>query len=265
MNQLRLLPVLAVALAAAVCGAAEPASRPSEVDVRESPRPRIDPRADEALRKMSVALAGARSFSFRSVAAMEEPIATGQLAQFTRDTAITVRRPDSIVAESHQGDDVLVVCYQGTKLTVLSKTANTYASVEVPGRIDEMLDAVAEKHGLTLPLADLLFSDPYKVLTADALTGKYIGLHEVNAVSCHHLQFTQEIIDWQIWIDAGKEPVPRKFVIDYKSLPARPQFTALLSDWNLSAPAGDERFKLVLPKDAKKAELAQLLHAGPGE
>lgn len=55
-----------------------------------------------------------------------------------------------------------------------------------------------------------------------------------------------------------------KFVIDYKSLPERPQFTALLSDWNLSAPAGSEQFKPVLPGDAKKVELAQLLESEQG-
>jgi hypothetical protein len=252
MKRVRFGPVCAALVAAGVAsGCAEQAR--SCLD--------IDPRADEALRKMSAALGGARSFSFRSVSTMDEPIATGQLAQFTRQIRVAVCRPNEIMAESHQGDDVFAVCYRDTNLTVLDKTANTYASVQVPGRIDEMLDDVARKYGLTLPLADLLFSDPYKVLTADAHTGRYVGLHEVGGVKCHHLLFTQEIIDWQIWIDAGKEAVPREFAIDYKTLPERPQFTAVLSDWNLSAKAGDGQFRPVLPAGAKQVELAQLFEA----
>jgi len=225
----------------------------------------IDPRADEALHKMSAALGRARSFSFTSVATMDEPVATGQMAQFSREVRLAVRRPDRISARGSQDEDALLFWYENKNVTVLDRTANIYASIPVPGRIDAMLDDVANQHGLTLPLADLLFSDPYKVLTADAHTGRYVGLHEVNGVECHHLLFTQEAIDWQIWIDSGKEPVPRKLVIDYKSLPDRPQFTALLSEWNLSASVGDEQFKPVIPKDAKKVEIAQLLAAGQGE
>jgi hypothetical protein len=241
----------AVLAAGAVGGCAE----------QTRPRMDIDPRADDALHRMSAVLGRAQSFSFRSVATMEEPVDTGQMAQFIRETRILVRRPDRILAESHQGDDVWTVCYQGRSFTVLRKATNTYTSFQVPGRIDAMLDDVAEKHGLTFPLADLLFSDPYKVLTADAHMGRYVGLHEVEGVQCHHLLFTQEGIDWQIWIAAAQEPVPRKLVIDYKSRPGRPEFSAVLSDWNLSAPAAEEQFKSAVPKDAKKVELAQLREA----
>jgi hypothetical protein len=56
--------------------------------------------------------------------------------------------------------------------------------------------------------------------------------------------------------------VPRKLVIDCKGLPGRPQFAVVLSDWNLSARTRDEQFKAVLPKQAKKVEMAKLLEAG---
>jgi hypothetical protein len=225
----------------------------------------IEPRADEALRKMSAALGGARSFSFRAVATMDEAVAPGRTAQFSRETRIIVRRPDALFAQSQQGEDVVTLCYLGRNLTMFDKTPNTYAAAEVPSRIDAMLDDVAEKHGLTLPLADLLFADPYQMLTADAGAGRYVGVHEVDGIKCHHLLFTQEALDWQIWIAADQAPVPRKLVIDYKSLPERPQFTALLGDWNLSAPAPDERFKLTVPGNARKVEIEQLLAAGQGE
>jgi hypothetical protein len=229
----------------------------------EQSRPRVsmDPRAENALRKMSDALGKARSFSFQSAAAMDEFIATGQLAQFSRESRIVVRRPDRTFVESRRRDDVWFLWYRGCELTLLDTAAKTYACVKVPPRIEAMLDDVAQKHGLTLPLADLLFPDPYKVMTADAQTGRYLGLHDVSGVKCHHLLFTQAAVDWQIWIDAGAQPVPRKLVIDYKNLPGRPQFTAVLSDWNLSARAKDEQFKAVLPKEARKVEMARLLEA----
>ncbi len=252
MNAARVMRTAAMLMAVGILSGCSEQSR-SRVD--------IDAQADDALRKMSAAIGGARALSFRCVATMEEPVATGQMAQFTRENRIVVRRPDRIFAEAREGDDALSLWYDGRSVTILDRQANTYALLQVPGQIDAMLDEMANKHGLTLSLADLLFSDPYRVLTAEAQMGRYVGLHEADGVMCHHLLFTQENIDWQIWIEAGMKPVPRRFAIDYKSLPGRPSFSALLSDWNLSPAAGDELFKPAVPNDARKVELAQLSEA----
>jgi hypothetical protein len=220
---------------------------------------RIDPRAGETLRGMSDVLRSAGSLSFRATTTADELLASGRLAQFSRETRIVLRRPDRLFAEIHRGEDVWLIWYAGRNLTVLDRKANTYASVQVPGRIDDMLDFLADKYDLAMPLADLLFADPYKVLTAEVLTGQFVGIHEMNDAECTHLLFTQDNVDWQVWIAAGKSPLPKKVLIDYKNLSGRPQFAAVLSDWNLSAAAGDDQFKPTLPKEATKAELAQML------
>jgi hypothetical protein len=221
----------------------------------------IDPQADDALRRMGTTIGRAKAFSFTALATTDEPVDTGQLARFTRENHVVVRRPDRLRAEARQDEDALFFWYEGSRLTLLDRQSNTYAAFDVPGRIDAMLDEVAGRHGLTLPLADLLLTDPYHALTADAHMGRYIGLVEVDGSRCHHLLFTQELIDWQIWIDAGREAVPRRFVIDYKSLPGRPEFSAVFRDWNLSAPAPDDLFKAAVPKDARRVEIAQVAGA----
>jgi hypothetical protein len=256
MNRFVLRPAwLIVAAAAALGGCTAPASRP------ERPA-RIDPQADEALRRMSGVIAAARSFSLQSTSTMDEPLANGQLAEFTRETRVVVRRPDRLFAEVRRGDNHWLLWHAGGELTVLEKSDNVWASAAVPARIDDMLDELANKYGLTMPLADLLFTDPYQVLTADTLTGRFVGIHEVSGTPCCHLLFTQESVDWQIWIDTGKTPLPRKIVIDYKNLTGRPQFSGILSQWNLAPAAGDDLFRPAIPKDARKIEMAQLLSAG---
>lgn len=79
-----------------------------------------------------------------------------------------------------------------------------------------------------MPLADLLSSNPYEIFMADVLAGHYVGLHKVDVHECHHLAFEQDEIDWQIWIDAGDNPVPRKLVITYTTLPSHPQYIMTL-------------------------------------
>jgi len=222
----------------------------------------IDPRASAALRGMSRAIGGSQSFSFRAESAMDEPLgpqSPGQTAQYSRKARLVVHRPNRIFGEGEDGGEVFRFWYDAPNLTVLETPANMTSSVKVADRIDAMLDEVAEKYGLTVPLADFLFSDPYKVLTEAAHSGRYVGQDEVDGVMCDHLLFTEESIDWQIWIATTSPPVPRKFVIDYKAVPGRPQFTALLNDWNLSAAAGEDVFKPVIPNGAKTMELPKLL------
>jgi hypothetical protein len=223
---------------------------------------RIEPRADEALRRMSTALGDATSFSFRGITTMDEPLPDGQLGQFSRETKIVVRRPDRLFAEIQRSDKACFVWYMGTDLTILDQSNNTWASDQVLGRINDMLDDLARKYHLTMPLADLLFADPYKVLTANVLTGRFVGMDKAGGVECTHLLFTQDNVDWQIWIEAGQVPVPRKIVIDYKKRNGRPQFMAMLSDWNLSAAAGDDQFKPAVPEGARKVGMAELLKTG---
>ncbi len=263
-TRVRFTHTCAILLAAALlggCSTAEP--RPNAEPV--SAAPRIDSRADAALRRMSAALSAARSFSFRSTASMEEPLKSGQLATFTRETSVLVRRPDRIFAESHRGEDVWQLCYAGQSLTILNRRTGTYATAQVPGRIDEMLDEIAHKYELTMPLADLLFSDTYKVLTENVLTGSHVGLHEVDGSTCDHLLFTQRNVDWQIWIRAEGEPVPLKIVIDYRNRTDRPQFTATLKDWNLAAASADDQFTPALPEGAQMIEMSDLLKAAREE
>ena len=80
----------------------------------------------------------------------------------------------------------------------------------VPGTIDAMLEDLHERFDTHQTLADFLFSDPYKVFTEHVQSGTYVGLHYVGKTKCHHLAFRQKLLDWQIWIDAGDQPLPRK-------------------------------------------------------
>ena len=90
-------------------------------------------------------------------------------------------------------------------------------------------------------------------------SGEYLGVHQVSGVRCHHLVFSNPSIDWQIWIEADGQPVPRKFVISYKRTAGHPQFIAQMSDWNFSprlpestfnfkAPSGYELIKFYRPE-----------------
>ena len=130
----------------------------------------------------------------------------GQLRrQLTNVRRVAVERPNHVAADA-TGDTLnRASWYDGRTVTVLDKEHNVYATIEAPATIDATLDKLADEYGVVLPLADLLYADPYAVLMAGVTYGRYLGIHQAAGVACHHLAFSQDTIEWQIWIDAGEQ------------------------------------------------------------
>ena len=215
----------------------------------------IDPKADELLKKMTGALAAAQNFSFESHSIADQVMPNGQKVQYARNQTVAVRRPDKIRASVKGDTDDLEFVYDGKQVALLDPNANTYVTIDAKSSIDETMDLLATQHGMVIPLADLVFSDPYKALMERARSGIDVGVGYVFESKCRHLAFRTEAVDWQIWIDES-DSLPRKLVITYKDQPAHPQFTAFFSKWNLSAQTNDSDFTFTAPAGATKTDLS---------
>ena len=79
------------------------------------------------------------------------------------------------------------------------------------------------------------------------------------------MAFTQETIDWQVWVEDSGTPVPRKVVIVYKNVKSVPRFTAELSDWNFSPKLSKSLFEFTPPEGALKTDMAPLMTEPKGE
>ncbi len=227
--------------------------------------PSIEPKADEILQRMSQYLISARQFKFEAYKTVDVVLDSGQMIQLSDTTKITVSRPDKILAQSTGDTNNEHVWYDGKNLSVLSPEQNNYATVDVPNTIDEMMDYVVEKYGAAIPLADLVISDPYKSATQHVRSGTYLGLHYVRDLKCHHLAFRQEGFDWQVWIEVGDKPLPRKLVITYKELPGHPQFTAVFDKWDMSPRLSKNLFTFKVPRKAKRIEMEPLISRPAGD
>jgi hypothetical protein len=240
MNWPQYSTLLCVLLACAPVGAQQPA---------------IEPSADQALKEMSAKLAAARSFSFESHSIADQLEASGEKIQRARNQKILIRRPDHAAARIVGDSDDLQFAYDGKQVTLLNRGTNVYASTDAKPSIDDTLDMLASEYGLAMPLADLVFADPYKTLIEHVRSGRDLGDGYVFDTKCRHLAFRQEFVDWQIWIDQD-EKLPRKIVITYKEQPGHPEYTAFLSKWNLSSEAPDSAFELTPPAGATKTTFA---------
>ena len=222
----------------------------------------VEPRAEQELRKMGEYLAKLPHFALEAEETFDE-LPDGELRrQLTNVRRVAVERPNQLAADA-TGDTLnRAAWYDGKTVTVLDKEHNVYATIEAPATIDATFDKLQDEYGVVLPLADLLYADPYAVLRAGVSYGRYLGLHQAAGVACHHLAFSQETIEWQIWIDAGDKPLPRKLVISYVDEPGEPQYSAVIRRWNLDAKVPDGLFTFEAPEGAQKIDAQAMKRSG---
>ena len=214
----------------------------------------VDPRVDELVKQMSDLLASTKSFALEAEEIYDEVPQHLPRTQLTNLRHVALRRPDRMVGDA-SGDAInRSFWYDGKTLSFVDKEENTYATVPVPPTIDGTLDAIFERTGMVIPLADFVYEDVYARLMESVQRGVYLGIHHVGDVACHHLSFEQETIDWQLWIDAGELPLPRKLVIAYKTEDEVPQYAVTIGKWNLNADVPQELFRFEPPEGTERME-----------
>lgn len=215
----------------------------------------VSHRAERVLHSACEFLAHTPAFSFSAEIWREHVDEDGQKVQFSRTVTMDVKRPDRLRLEISSPLSARGFWYDGQTLTILDRKHNWYSTAAMPGSLDETADKVRDDLGIDLPLIDLALSDPYANAMAKVQKGKYFGLAPVLGVLCHHLAFTQDNVDWQIWVEDGPQPYIRKFVITQKNEPGAPEFTALITRWNVTDRIADSDFVFERPTGAAKIDM----------
>jgi hypothetical protein len=264
MTHSRLLIVLAaLALPVWACGRGTPPpsaaveAPPPPIETELAPGSRlIEPRVQELMRRMSDRLAQVPALALEAEEVYDDVPADRPRTQLTSVRRVAMRRPDRLVADAAGDAQNRALWYDGKTASSLDREQNVWTSGAVPPTVDGALDWVFDQTGTVVPLADFLYADVYDRMMSEVQRGVYLGVHEAAGVPCHHLSFEQATIDWQIWIDAGPEPLPRKLVIAYKTEDEVPQYSVTIRKWNVKADLPEALFRFVPPSGAKRVEIS---------
>ncbi len=217
----------------------------------------IEPQADKILQQMSNYLGGLDKFTISSHSTIETMLDSGQKIMLDHDNVSSVRRPDKFYS-SRLGDAVEQhFFYNGKTFTIYSQEHNYYATVPAPNTLSATLTMAISQFDLTAPGADLLYKDSYARLAKGLISGFYAGTALINGVECHHLAFRNAEVDWQIWIETGAKPLPRRYVITSRWITGSPQYAVNLN-WNTRPDLSDEMFNFAAPKNAEKIDILPL-------
>ena len=197
MTKSRILALLTVLMLGAAAGqllVGRPVARAA------SHKPAIDPDADKLLHEMSDYLASLQSFTVESSAVDEVVTTAGQKIQILTDSQVMVERPNQLRSEQIGAGKGMGFWYDGKNMTLICKETSTYSTLPAPATIDATIDKARKDFQIEAPGADLLYSNPYAILTEQVKTGKLIDKEIVNGVTANHLAFQGQEVDFQIWI-----------------------------------------------------------------
>jgi hypothetical protein len=218
----------------------------------------VDPAAQRLLKASTDFLAGKNKFSVETRNSLEVVLVSGQKIQFQHTARQSVQRPNKLKAE-RTGDLVdQVFYYDGKSLTLHNPGEKVYASVAAPGTLEEMLDFARVSLDIVAPAGDLVYRNAYDILMTDVTSGFVVGKAVVEGVRCDHLAFRAPHVDWQVWIQEGKEPLVRKLVITSRDVVNWPQFSVVATKWNLKPQFTDKTFSFSPPVGSKKVDFLPL-------
>jgi hypothetical protein len=218
----------------------------------------IDPQATKLLKASTDFLASQQRFSVEARNTLEVVLTSGQKIQFGHAARMSVQRPNKLRAD-RTGDLVeQSFFFDGKSLTLFNPAEKYYATVPAPGTLEEMLDLARTQLDIVAPAGDLIYKNAYDILMTDVTQGFVVGKGVVEGVRCDHLAFRAPHVDWQIWIQEGKEPLPRKLVITTRDVANAPQFSVVVTKWSLKPTFTAQTFSFSPPSGVKKIDFVPL-------
>jgi hypothetical protein len=212
----------------------------------------------QVLKAMSDYIASQKSISLTFDSDAEVITAEVEKIQFTSSGKVLLSRPDKLRVSRTGGYIDAEIIFDGKIVTALGKNINSFSQLESPGSIDELIARLRGMQVVSAPGADFLGTRVYDDLMAGVISAKHIGRGVIDGVECEHLAFRDLEIDWQLWVEVGARPIPRKYVITSKGVGAAPQYTLRIKDWKTDVPISAEAFAFTPPPGASKVALGDL-------
>ena len=217
--------------------------------------PLLDPLAMEKLKAFSDFMGGLKLFTFKVVGSFDEPEPSGVKIKRFLTIEAAVQRPDRLELHFAFDDGTeRKAWYKDAEIAFASVTDGTYARMPAPGTLDELFVHIEKELGFSPPLADFLVSDIYGAHAKDLLSAAYLGERAINDLRLDHISFESQGADWQIWLDAGPKPLPRRIQMEFVEAQTPVQYSIHFLEWNLEVVSTGKMFDFVAPPDWKEVE-----------
>ncbi|WP_165187100.1 DUF2092 domain-containing protein [Caulobacter soli] len=223
-----------------------------------SAAPSIDPVALKAGARMGAYLRSLQSFEVNSSAVLEEVVdEAGKKSTSAVSALYRVRRPDGFLIDMTTPAKARRFVYDGHAFTVFAPKVGYFATIAAPATIDETVKLIYEDYGVILPLADLFYWGTDAQPTDMVTSAKRLGEDKIAGVDTDHYAFAGPGMSWEVWIQRGDAPLPRRMRITTVDDPARPTYTADLT-WKTGVTFAPDTFTFKPATGAKPIAMARV-------
>lgn len=204
--------------------------------------------AQAVLDRMTNYLRGLQQFSVESRSSRDEVVEFGYKLQHNERVNLVVARPNQLRADVSGDLSNRSYVFDGAALMIYSADDQAYVRTKVASSLPQLLENLLAA-GIEMPLIDVLYQSVTGTLADAVRGGVLVGDSTIDGVACDQLAFRQADIDWQLWVEKGDRPLPRKILITTRHEVGEPQFQAVLT-WNTKPAIGPQTFAFAPPKEA---------------
>jgi clostripain len=185
---------------------------------------------------------------------------SGGQGKFDTEVTYDLEQPNRLAMRSrhqHDKDAGLTVVCDGKVLFTYAAKAKHYAQTAAPTDWQEMGAALLRlgRPNTGMLFANVLAADPYEQLMDGVKSCSYAGKDKVGEVEAHHLKFSQDQFDWEMWVAVEGKPLVVKMT---RTRPGgdgnKLTVEELYRNWKLDTPPGKAVFSFSPPKDATKVD-----------
>jgi hypothetical protein len=191
------------------------------------------------------------AFQVQAAISRDDVLTDGQKVQFDSEANLVAARPNRLRMEVTSAQEQRFFFYDAKTFTLWAPRSDYYASVAAPPTIPELVDTLEAKYAIDMPLSDLFKWGTTESDSTAITAARDVGPTEVGGITCEHYAFRQPGLDWEIWIQNGDYPLPKKVVLTTTTDPARPDYSAVYT-WNLAPSFDATAFTFVPPSDARR-------------
>jgi hypothetical protein len=211
---------------------------------------------------MSDTLAHAQTFAFDTKEKVDFIAPNGEKRALTFTRKVTVRRPNALFFElDGTGDTALQIAafYDGRTATLSQRSNGAWAQTAVPGTLDDMLDDVARRFDLPVPIGDVVYSSPYDAFLGKTTTGGFVGRETIDGLECVKLDYADPYVGLQLWLPASGPALPRRLEIVHKQSLTAPVSHIDFTSWKLDVPITDAIFAFQPPAGQAPVEFSDFV------
>ena len=231
-------------------------------------QPRIDPQAVSALDRMGAFLRSQRTMTVNAEMTTDEVLDSGQKVQRNGIATLKVQpaRPPARGRDAPTGATSSSSMTARPSQSINRRSGTTGRSTRRP-RWPSWSTKPSSITASTCPSRTCSPGAPNRARRPNLKGAINLGPSMVRGVKCDHYAFHQADVDWEVWIQQGPQPLPRKLVITTTTEKTQPQHVAVLT-WDLAPRLDESLFTFMPPATAQRIDFdvarEQLGGAAPG-